>query len=187
MEAASVLTEDWLARWATQLETAIARALRDVVSTFPFEPGDHQVGPRSSAAELAGLRERLPWVPDGLVALQRCVGPISLPDISNGYFLHPVDGLIRRLDHDGGADQIGAPFTNNVDIVVFGSNGGGDLYAIGTEDGLVYRLQDAGYLRGVFRGTERGIIVVGKDLRDLLERFLAAVAAFAHDGSVTDF
>ncbi|MFG2040630.1 hypothetical protein [Dactylosporangium sp. NPDC048998] len=131
------------------------------------------------------LRERLPWAPDGLVALQRWVGPVSLPDIGNGYFLHPVDGLIGCLDHDGYADQIAEPLIDCVDIVVFGSNGSGDLYAIATKDGSVFRLRDAEYLRGIYHGSERGISVVGDDLREFLERFLAAVAGLAHDG-VTD-
>jgi hypothetical protein len=181
-----VLTEQWLTSWATQLETATVQALRDVVSTFPFEAGDHHVGPPSSAAELTLLREHLPWVPAGLVALHRCVGPVSLPDIGSGYFLHQVTGLIGGLDHDGCADQIGEPLTENVDIVVFGTNGGGDLYAIATRNGTVFRLQNAECVRGVCRGSEHGITVVGNDLRDFLERLLAAVTAFANDGSVTD-
>ena len=92
-----MLTEGWLSSWATRLRTASGRALSGVVSTFPFEAGDHLVGPAASEAELEVLQQ-LPWTPDALVALYRYVRPVSLPDIGNGYFLHPVDGLISMLD-----------------------------------------------------------------------------------------
>jgi hypothetical protein len=188
MRRHSVLNEEWLTGWAAQVEAAAARALRNVVSTYPFEAGDHSVGPPSSVAELAALREGMPWVPDELFALYRFVGPVSLPDITNGYFLYPPDSVIGNLYHDDGrADRIGEPFADDVDIVVFGSNGGGDLYALATPDGdPVYRFDEAVYEFGIYHGTERGITVVGEDLRHFLEEFLAAVEAFADDGSITD-
>ncbi|WP_155357825.1 hypothetical protein [Acrocarpospora macrocephala] len=179
------MNEEWPTAWAwaAQVEAAAVRALRDVVSTYPFEAGDHSVGPPSSAAELAALHERMPWVPDELFALYRFVGPLSLPDITNGYFLHPPDSVIGNTYH-GRADRIGEPFAEDVAVVVFGSNGGGDLYALATTvGGPVYRLQEAVYEVGIYHGTERSITVVGEDLRNFLEEFLAAVEAFADDGS----
>jgi len=182
-----VLSEEWLRGWAVQVEAAAAQALRDVVSTYPFEADDHTVGPPPSAAELAALRERMPWLPDELLALFRFVGPVWLPDITNGYFLHPPGSVIDNLYHENGrADRICERFSEDVDVVVFGSNGGGDLYALATDGGSVYRLREAAYEDGIYRGTERGITVVGETLRDFLERFLAAVETFAHDGSITD-
>nr|BFE60283.1 hypothetical protein GCM10020063_048090 [Dactylosporangium thailandense] len=165
----SVLTARWLAEWATQLQM-----------------DDHQVGPPASDADLALLRQRMPWTPDEIVALHRHVGPVSLPDIGNGYFIHALDGLPAVLDQQDRADQIGGPFAENIDVVVFGSNGGGDLYAMAVTDGRVFRLRDAAYLGGVYDGTARGITVVGADLRDFLERLLSAVTAFAVRGDIID-
>jgi hypothetical protein len=181
-----VLTEHWLGEWATQLNVAVERALRDVVSGLPFEAGDHRVGPPASRVELDLLRQRLPWMPDELVALHRQVGPVTLPDIGNGYFLHALDGLLAMLYQQDRADQIGQPRVGRIDAVVFGSNGGGDLYAVAVTDGRVFRLQDASYIGGVYDSTTRGITVVGEDLRDFLERFLTAVNAFAVNGDITD-
>src|SRR5688572_29077571 len=79
----SVLTERWLGDWATRLQAAVDRALREVVSQFPFEASDHRVGPAVSATELGLLRRRVPWTPDDLIALHRHVGPVTLPDINN--------------------------------------------------------------------------------------------------------
>src|SRR5215510_3376242 len=121
----AVLNEEWLTGWAARIEAATARALRDVVSMYPFDAGDHSVGPPLSPTQLAVLRERMPWVPGELLALYRHVGPVSMPDITNGYFLYPPAGVLTDmydLYNDGRADHIGKPFTEEVDVVVFGSN-----------------------------------------------------------------
>ncbi len=70
--------------------------------------------------------------------------------------------------------------------MVFGSNGGGDLYAVATDNGRVLRLRDVEFHHGVYHGTESGIRVLGKDLRAFLERLLVTVTAFTGDGSITD-
>jgi hypothetical protein len=181
-----VLTERWLGDWATRLQAAVDRALREVVSQFPFEASDHRVGPAVSATELGLLRRRVSWMPDDLIALHRHVGPVTLPDINNGFFLYPVDRLLDVLDQQGRPDRIGEPFTEHIDVIAFGSNGGGDLYAMAVTDGRVFRIQDASYVGGVYDGTNRGVTVVGTDLSDFLERLLDAVTGFAPNGDITD-
>ncbi|MFD0576004.1 hypothetical protein [Dactylosporangium darangshiense] len=64
--------------------------------------------------------------------------------------------------------------------MISGSNGGGDLYAIATDDGPVFRLRDAEYLHGVCHGTERGITVVREGLHTFLDHLPAAVTAPMH-------
>jgi hypothetical protein len=75
--------------------------LRGIVSTHLFEPDVHTVGQPSAPAELTVPRERIPWLPGDLFAIYRSVGPVSLPDIANGYFVHPPDGLITADVYPG--------------------------------------------------------------------------------------
>nr|WTA64741.1 SMI1/KNR4 family protein [Micromonospora sp. NBC_00855] len=180
------LTERWMSAWAVQLQAAVERALRDGVSDFPFEADHHQVGPPAPRAEIALLRQRSPWMPEDLVALHRQVGPVTLPDICNGYFVHPLKELLALLDVQDRADVIGEPGADGIDVVVFGSNGGGDLYALATTDGRVFRLRGTSYVGGVYARTRNGVIVVGADLRDFLERLLSTVNAFAANGAILD-
>ena len=177
-----MLTAQWLADWKANLDSVTGRALHQARAAG-LEYDEHRIGPLALESDLGA---RLPWAPDALAVLHRHIGPVSLPDIGNGYFLHSVDSLTDCLDHDGYPDHIGEPFSTNVEIVVFGSNGGGDLYAIGTHDGRVYRLREAQYLHGVYSGTTAGITTIGEDLRDFLQRFLIAVTAFATDGAIVD-
>ncbi|WP_433260415.1 hypothetical protein ACQPWR_17300 [Micromonospora vinacea] len=180
------LSEGWMSAWAVQLQAAVERALRDGVSDLPFEADHHQVGPPAPRAEIALLRQRLPWMPEDLVALHRQVGPVTLPDICNGYFVHPLEELLALLDVQDRADRIGEPFAASIEVVVFGSNGGGDLYAVATADGRVFRLRGASYVGGVYAGTGDNVTVVGADLRNFLERLLTTVNAFAANGTILD-
>ncbi|MBQ1049258.1 hypothetical protein KBX50_12400 [Micromonospora sp. C51] len=81
------MDEQRLTCWAETIEAAVERALRDVVSRYPFAPDEHAVGPPASESDLAALRQRLPWIPDDLLAVVSWVGAVSLPDIANGYFM----------------------------------------------------------------------------------------------------
>nr|BFE55640.1 hypothetical protein GCM10020063_001660 [Dactylosporangium thailandense] len=154
------------------MQAAVARALRDVLATYPFQPGAQTVGPPASEADLVALRSRVPCVPDDLVAVCRWVGEVSLPDIANGYFMFGPQYI-----HDGRADRIGEPFAEDVDVVVFGSDGGGATYAMAVDGvGTVYRLDGCAH---------PGVTGVVDDLDDFLERLLAAVEAFADDGQIS--
>ncbi|MEU8662153.1 hypothetical protein, partial [Actinoplanes philippinensis] len=117
--------EQWLDGWAQRLRAAVERALRDVVSAYPYEAGEHEIGPPATARELDELRRRMPWVPDGLIALRRVVGEVSLPDIANGYFLYEP-----HAEH-GRPDRLAEPHA--VDVVVFGGDGGGASYAVAVD------------------------------------------------------
>jgi hypothetical protein len=112
---------------------------------------------------------------------------VSRPDIANGYFLHPLRAV--AADPEPSAvrrpDQIGAPFTEPVDIVVFGSNGGVPrTRSLPLRGRPVYQLQDAGYTAGVHEAVnEHSITTVGNDL-DFIQRLLTAREAFAEGDHV---
>jgi hypothetical protein len=184
-----MLDEQRLIGWAAAIDAAAARALRDVLSTLPFEPVAHTVGPPASEADLAALQLRLPWTPEDLLAVCRRVGPVNLPDIANSYFMFEPEYILGvLLYHDDGVpDRIGEPFDEPVDVVIFGSDGGGALYAIAVGDaGTVYRLRECGYQAGVYHSFGGlGVTVVAENLDDFLDELLTAVTAFAVDGSIT--
>ncbi|MFG3604653.1 hypothetical protein [Micromonospora chersina] len=183
------MDEQRLTYWAEAIEAAVERALRDVVSRYPFEPDEHTVGAPASESDLAALRQRLPWIPDDLLAVVRWVGEVSLPDIANGYFMFSPSYIQGVLYHDDGIpDRIGEPFDEDVDVVIFGADGGGALYAVAVGDiGTVYRLRECGYEQGIYSGSaDFGVTVVAEDLDGFLDALLAVVAAFAVNGRITD-
>lgn len=113
-----------------------------------------------------------------------------MPDIANGYFMFSptyIQGVLYHHD-DGIPDRIGEPLAEDADVVIFGSDGGGTLYAIAVGDiGTVYRLRECGYEQGVYSGSAGfGVTVVAEGQDEFLDAVLAAVAAFAIDGRITD-
>lgn len=67
------------------------------------------------------------------------IGEVTLGDVGNGCFVHPADEVVRRLTEEG---TVRLPGTGGPLGVVFASDGGGRLFAVG-EDGAVYRSSTA--------------------------------------------
>jgi hypothetical protein len=95
-------------------------------------PGDNEAADRDDPA-------RVSTIPSDLREFYSTIAEVSLPDLDSGYFIHP---LTATLDSDG---HFPRKVTGAVEdsIVVFGSDGGGSLLAVGAHRGDVYRLSGA--------------------------------------------
>lgn len=184
------MDERRLTSWAAAVDAAATRAAKDVLAHYPYETVAHTIGPPVPEADLTTLRTRLPWIGDDLLAVCRTVGPVHLPDIANGYWMFAPAYLLGVLqEHDDGRpDRIGEPFDTPVDVVVFGSDGGGARYALTVgAPGPVYRLRECAYTDGVYSSSGGwGVTAVAADLDAFLDELLAAVTTFAVDGSIRD-
>ncbi|MGI5350632.1 hypothetical protein ACQEU8_21005 [Streptomyces sp. CA-250714] len=135
---AADLSAEWLTDWQWRTTLALKRALRSFESTFGYPPGDNEVVPadeesRTAAAQLVRAAD----IPAALVTFYTTVCELSLPDIDHGYFIHsPAQvrdgikqyGLARVAERDAERDT----------AVVFGSDGGGILFAL-DHTGRVHR------------------------------------------------
>lgn len=175
----------WLTEWSRALRVEAHRAMNEVVAIYLVDYDDPRIGPPSTSAELRDLATHLPWTPLALRELYRLVGPISLPDIANGYFIHEPASLVGTGDGNQRVDVVDRPDGRREQLVVFGSDGGGALYGLSVT-GSVYRLRGVAYLDGVYDGSTGGFAVVAHDLPAFLEKLLHAVTAFARDGTITD-
>jgi hypothetical protein len=119
---------------------------------------------------VSGFEERFGYPPDenGVVfarspaggacgALHDVVREVSLPDVGNGYFIHP-------RAHD-------ARLTGFVEepVTVFGSDGGGALFAVSGAGKGVYRFTGASTVPEEYAVRENGIAVVAPGLREFLD------------------
>lgn len=139
---------------------------------YPFEPTDNFVSEPGSTVDLHGR------LPDALVDFYSTVGEVSLPDVHNGYFIHPVQAV---LDAD---ETIPAHVEDGVgkEVVTFGSDGGGGLFCVAVPDGAVYHLPPGRVEDGVFYGGGDKSGVVATDFAGFLARLLAVVREFAATG-----
>ncbi|MEW1923326.1 hypothetical protein [Streptomyces sp. NPDC088360] len=100
-----------------------------------------------------------------LALLDRHISRLSLPDVGVGLFVHSV-----RQTADGLRGDLPTRVVGEVEdsVVVFGSDGGGALFALSRTDGAtVYRFPPARVDGSVYRCAE-GIEVVALGLRGFL-------------------
>ncbi len=91
----------------------------------------------SDTGETAGLRD----LPQDLITFYRYVDRVSLPDVGSGLFVHPADQTVAGVRGDFPTRIVGS---REDSVVVFGSDGGGALFALSATDGTtVYRLPPA--------------------------------------------
>ncbi|MFJ8582119.1 hypothetical protein [Micromonospora sp. NPDC093277] len=101
-----------------------------------------------------------------LLDLYSCVEKVSLPDAGNGLFIHSAEDVAEGVRGYQPTRLAGA---RSEDIVVFGSDGGGGLFAVSADDGSVYRLGGGSLLGQVYETDESGLIKIASDLWGFLE------------------
>ncbi|MCZ7428575.1 hypothetical protein O7607_22800 [Micromonospora sp. WMMA1949] len=145
---------------------------------FGYPPDRHTIGGPAGEEELASLAGTR--LPGDLLVWYRHVREVGLPDIGNGYFIHEP-GLVAPRE----VTSIRGRFT--ADVVVFASDGGGNLSAVGAVTGSpVYRLPAGEIVSGVYRSDDPRFDVVAVNLIGFLDRLRDAVEVFAATGAAGD-
>jgi hypothetical protein len=173
--------EDWLSTWRVSVTAILAELLGTFWQRFGSEPGTNELGPPASREAVASLATLRPAPARDLLALYRSVGEVSLPDVGNGYFIHPPCLVIQHRQR-GEPRHIGPPF--DVDVLVFASDGGGALYAFPVaEAGPVYRLRDCAIWDGA--ADAGGVQTVADDLQEFLQHLGTAIDTYTRTGDLT--
>ncbi|WP_329596010.1 hypothetical protein OIE43_00310 [Streptomyces pseudovenezuelae] len=135
------LDAEWLRCWCEQADAALARLMASFQARFGFEPGSNEVVLASEESHQAtdALVELTP-IPSDLTTMYWVIAEISLPDVENGYFVHPAS-LIADHFREYGAVQIGG----EEPALVFASDGGGHLFAL-AGSGRIWRSTTASWL-----------------------------------------
>ncbi|WP_233290491.1 hypothetical protein [Kitasatospora sp. MBT66] len=134
------LDAEWLRGWCGRADAALAKLMESFQARHGFEPGSNVVVHASAASHQAtdALVELTP-IPSDLTTMYLVIAEVSLPDVENGYFVHPAS-LVAEHFRDYGAVQIdgGEP------ALVFASDGGGHLFAL-AGSGRVWRSTTASW------------------------------------------
>ncbi|MFE3499292.1 hypothetical protein [Kitasatospora sp. NPDC059160] len=134
------LDPQWLRAWCEETGAALAGFTRSFAARYGFPPGENALvhATESGRRAAAALGELLPVPPD-LATLYGVLDRASLPDLDNGYFIHPpgaVTGHVR---------EYGVPVIQGERLaLVFGSDGAGHLFATG-HTGRVWRSTTASH------------------------------------------
>ncbi|GAA2774079.1 hypothetical protein [Kitasatospora cinereorecta] len=134
------LDAEWLHDWCEQAAAALAKLMQSFQGRHGFEPGTNAVVLASEASHQAteALVELTP-IPSDLTTMYWVIDEVSLPDVENGYFVHPAS-LVAEHFHEYGAIQIDGEEPE----MVFASDGGGHLFAL-AGSGRVWRSTTASW------------------------------------------
>jgi hypothetical protein len=147
---------------------------------FPFDEESNFVSDAEKAVPAGGAETALP--PD-LAQFYEEIGEVSLPDINNGYFIHPAArlpaaadwGLPTRVD----VESIG-------DVATFGSDGGGGFLCMERRTGSIYHLPPGELVGGVYSGGLGGPRKIADDFPSFLQRLLVVIREFVTSGTVVE-
>ncbi|MCR6484554.1 hypothetical protein M8542_17150 [Amycolatopsis sp. OK19-0408] len=153
-----------LAAWIDEMNALAGEFVRGFEARFGYPVGVNEVKPAAGGSRPACL-------PPELFDLYAAIEEVSLPDVGNGYFVHPLK--------EGAEDHRPTRLTRSVtdEVVVFGSDGGGALFALSRTGRGVHRVAGGSWI-GPGRPYEDGdVTVVAPDVRRFLDFLLAELRA----------
>ena len=164
-----------LTTWQRRMNEAIA-SLEEINFGYPL--GGNQLLPPASSESLALLSADAGLDADSaLLGFYRHCGGVSLPDVWNGYSVHPPELVVRTLSLSG-PRRITGPHARQV--VPFGSDGGGGTFLIGTGKSEEVLYVGAAAVEDVTMDGETAE-VVAESFTEFLERLLEDTEAFVED------
>lgn len=158
---------------------ALLRELDEFLPEIPSvvewaEPNDNRLElPDPSLRRLHDLRN--PTIPADLLDFYQVSGGITLPDVETGVFVHSPKVVLRELER-GAPVRVNAP--REMEVVPFGSDGGGGLFALDRADGSVWYLPPGLVESGSYSTDSSEFRQVSTNLISFLRDILRTVAAF---------
>lgn len=128
-------------------------------ATHGYPPGDNVVVGADAHAAHEGLSAV--GVTGDLLQLYSVVGAVSLPDVGNGFFVHSADDVVDGI-RDGQPTTVTGVISDS--ITVFGSDGGGGLFAHSGSTGVVYRLDGGALVGSKYEAGEGDVHIVAASL-----------------------
>ncbi|MFD0591658.1 hypothetical protein ACFQZ4_02985 [Catellatospora coxensis] len=174
-------------QWVRDLSAVLATFTTTFEQDRGYPCGEHTLGAAAGQAELVAMTagELHDVMPSDLLTWCRRVREVSLPDVGAGYFLHPPDLIVAHalvegvqwiIDGDGSRER----------VVVFGSDGGGTLYALNPTGTAVHRLPPGEMHDGVYRTDDPRAGVVAPHLVGFLDLLRAAVHEHVRTGAAPE-
>lgn len=144
-----------------------SRIMRNFEPSFGYPPGDNVVvsADKSTAAETASALSRV-GVRSDLIDFYSLIERVALPDGGSGIFVHSAEDVLDGVR--GGQPTRITGFIHD-EITVFGSDGGGGLFALSVSNGRVYRLDGGSLVGSTYDADEKGVRLVAASLSAFLE------------------
>lgn len=161
------LDQAWLASWSDDVNRALKPFLATFETTQGYAPDDNRITEAREGQPVSEVTTH-PYLPAALTGFYQAIHEVLLPDIGNGYFVHPLDHVLNELTQQG---LVSLP--DSTPGVVFGSDGGGILHAT-SHSGTIYRSRAA--------SRDSDFELVATDLGEFLDQLRQVVKRFVATG-----
>ena len=109
------------------------------------------------------------------VSFYKICNGVYLTDVYNGYFIWPIEIIIRNLDATG-PTKISDPY--NYKILVFGDTGGGERFALRTDESEEILFLPEGAVQDfTYDAEDKAVKVISPDFLGFLARLQADFGA----------
>ncbi|WP_232283814.1 hypothetical protein [Saccharomonospora cyanea] len=157
--------------WVNEMARLASRFVAGFEDVYGYPPGEHYVlrstddsGRDALAAVLSGAGVR------DLIEFYSHVSRISFPDVGPGFFVDEAECVVAGVRGAQPTRLSGVPGRT---VVVFGSDGGGALFAVDRQTGEVVRLEGGSLIGDAYVVGEYGVQVIARDFEGFM-RFLSA-------------
>ncbi|MFF1278715.1 hypothetical protein ACFVZC_35945 [Streptomyces marokkonensis] len=155
--------------WIGEMSRLTSQFVSGFETAYGYPPDEHYV---SRAADNSG-RDMLAAVLSGagardLIEFYSHVAQISLPDVGPGFFVDEAEYVVEGVR---GTQPTQVRSVPDRTVIVFGSDGGGALFATDRQTGEIVRLEGGSLVGDVYEVEESGVQVIARDLEGFM-RFL---------------
>ncbi|TLW94755.1 hypothetical protein FFT09_02445 [Saccharomonospora piscinae] len=156
-----------VASWAGEMSRLAARFSESFESTNGYPPGDNFVIKQTEQSDRDSLMEALGGPQSGdLVEFYTYVAEISFEDVGPGFFVHRAEDVVAGMRDYQPTRLISA---SQRQIAVFGSDGGGALFAADRHTGEVVRLEGGAFVGIDYEVEECSVQVIAANLAGFLQ------------------
>ncbi|MFF4866801.1 hypothetical protein ACFY3J_34935 [Streptomyces sp. NPDC001231] len=150
------LDAEWVQSWWERTDATLAELMQSFLATHGFPPGRNAVAlATDDSIQATDALADLTPIPSDLTTLYGVISEASLPDVDSGYFIHSPAMVAEQFREYGPP-----PINGERPVLVFASDGGGHLVAIGAS-GQIWRSTTASW--------SDDFEVVAASLREFLE------------------
>lgn len=153
--------------WIDEMSRLASRFSAGFEAAYGYPPGEHYVSRSSNRSGRDLLATLLDNSSAGdLIEFYSHVAQISLPDVGPGFF---VDAAEEVIDGLRGAQPTRVISTPEREIAVFGSDGGGALFAVDRQTGAVVRLEGGALIGADYEVERSGVQVIAPDFAGFMQ------------------
>ncbi|MEU9291945.1 hypothetical protein AB0D57_47030 [Streptomyces sp. NPDC048275] len=153
--------------WIDEMSRLASRFVAAFETAYGYPPGEHYVSRASDRGGRDALATVLSDAGAGdLVEFYSHVAQISLPDVGPGLFVDEVEDVVEGW-HGSQPTQVHS--VPDRTVAVFGSDGGGALFAADRQTGEIVRLEDGSLIGDVYEVEESGAQVVARDFEGFMQ------------------